>query len=205
LTAALQNNSQAVAQVLSGLGGTTSITPSSTNPWMATVSGVAGGQASSGTYKVTYNPVGNKLTSVFTSLTGGTSPATTSTIGAGGIDNLAIPGLTITALGVLPAVAGTDTINYAVTSHGVLQSLNDYINMARGPSGIFVSEHTGATSSIASFSTQIANQNALLAQQQTTLQAQFTAMEVALSKLQAQSASLTSSISSLNPTTSTSS
>jgi flagellar hook-associated protein 2 len=201
LTAALQNNPQAVTQLLSGLTGTTTSTSSASSPWIANVTGTPYNQVNSGTYKVTFNPIGNTLTSVFTSSNGTIQPAVTSTITAGGTNSALIPGMSIIGLNPLPTSAGTDTINYNVTGRGILQSLNDYITKARGPNGIFASESTNANSSMASFTAQIANQNQLLAQRQATLQAQFTAMEVALSQLQSQGASLSSSIASMTPTT----
>jgi flagellar hook-associated protein 2 len=199
LTAALQSNPQAVTQLLSGLTGTTTPTGSATSPWIATATGTPYNQVNSGTYKVTFDPIGNKLTSVFTSSNGTIQPSTTSTIAAGGTNSSLIPGMTLVGLNPLPSSAGTDTIAYNVTGRGILQSLNDYITKARGPNGIFASESNNANSSIASFSLQIANQNQLLAQRQATLQSQFTAMEVALSQLQAQGASLSSSIASMTP------
>jgi flagellar hook-associated protein 2 len=205
LAAALQNNPQAVSQVLSGLTGTTSSSVDIANPWMATATGTPFGQVSAGSYKISFNPVGNKLTSVFTSSNGTIQPAITGTITAGGTNTTLIPGMSLVALGTLPTSAGTDTVNYTVTGRGILQTVSSYINQARSASGIFSSEHNNATSSIASFSAQIARQNQLLAQRQTSLQAQFTAMEVALTKLQSQSSSLASSLSSLSNSQSSSS
>jgi flagellar hook-associated protein 2 len=203
LGAALQNNPQAVMQVLAGLTGTSTAVPSGT-PWMASASGSPYAQVNSGTYKVSFDPNGNKLSSQFTSSSGVISPAVTGSIMAGGINSTLIPGISIAAFGTLPGVSSTDTINYAVSGKGVLQALNGYIAKVRGPSGIFVSQHNNATASMAGFTAQIANQNQMLAQRQATLQKQFTAMEVALSSLQAQGASLASSMSSLSSSQSSS-
>jgi flagellar hook-associated protein 2 len=205
LTAALQTNPQAVSQVLSGLSGTTSAIGDATNPWIQTATGTPYGQVYSGTYRVRFDPTGNTLTSVFTSSNGIIQPAVTGIITAGGTNTTLIPGVSIAAMNPLPGTAGTDTINYTVSGRGILQTLNDYVNQARGPSGIFTSEHHNATTSIASFTAQIANQNQLLARRQTSLQAEFTAMEVALSSLQSQSAALASSLTSLNNSSSNSS
>jgi flagellar hook-associated protein 2 len=198
LTAALTNNPQAVTQVLAGLTGTTAAVPGAPNPWVGTATGTPYGQVYSGSYKVTFNPIGNTLSSVFTSSNGSIQKATIGTIGPGGTNTALIPGISIVALNPLPLVASTETINYTVSGRGILQSMNDFVSQSRGPNGIFTAQHTNATSSVARFATQIANQNALLAQRQASLQAQFTAMEVALGTLQAQGASLASSIGSLS-------
>jgi flagellar hook-associated protein 2 len=195
LTAALQVNPQAVSQLLSGLSGTTALgSDAPSSALMQTETGSPFGQVNSGSYKVTYNPVGNTLTSVFTSTSGTISPATTSTVAAGGTNTSLIPGVSIHFQGSLPTSATTATINYTVSGRGIFQTLNDYVNQSRGPSGVFVSESADATSTESDLTNQIANQNLILAQRKTTLQAQFTAMEVALATLQSQGAALSSSL-----------
>ncbi|HEV7665456.1 MAG TPA: flagellar filament capping protein FliD [Chloroflexota bacterium] len=204
LTNALQSNPQAVAQVLSGLSGTTSTSGDAAHPWIQTATGTPYGQVYSGSYKVTYDPSGT-ISSVFTSTGGSARPAVKATIAAGGTNTSLIPGVSISARNPLPSAAGTDTISYTVSSRGVLQSLNDYLNTTAHLGGIFDTEHTDATSSLSNISAQITNQNTLLAQRQTSLQAQFTAMEVALSKLQTQGSSLLSQLGVTSSTSSSSS
>jgi flagellar hook-associated protein 2 len=194
LTTALQTNPQAVYNVLAGLTGTTSVTGDPTNPWIASVTGTPAGQVYSGTYKITYNPTGNALSSVLTQSGGAPQTAVTGTISAGGVNNTLIPGLVITANNPLPGASGTDTVTYTVNTRGVMQSLNDYLNNVLGASGIFQTESNDAQSSLTDITDQIANQNELLDQKQQALQQQFTAMEVALSQLQAQNSSLVSSL-----------
>jgi len=194
LTTALQSNPQAAFQVLSGLTATTSVTGDATNPWIASVSGTAAGQVYSGGYKVTYNPTGNALSSIFTPSGGSPQAATTGITSAGGVNNSIIPGLSLTARSPLPAGSGTDTITYTVTSRGIMQGLNDYLKKTVGPGGVFQTEKDGATSEIANLTNQIASKNEMLALRQQTLQAQFTAMESALARLNAQSASMLSSL-----------
>jgi flagellar hook-associated protein 2 len=194
LTTALQSNPQAAFQVLSGLTATTSVTGDATNPWIASVSGTAAGQVYSGSYKVTYNPTGNALSSIFTPSSGSPQAATVGFTSAGGVNNSIIPGLSVTARTPLPAASGTDTITYTVTSRGIMQSLNDYLKKTAGPGGVFQTEKDGATSEIARLSSRIASKNEMLAQRQQRLQAQFTAMESALARLNAQGASMMSSL-----------
>jgi flagellar hook-associated protein 2 len=195
LTTALQNNPQGVTQLLSGLSGTTSLGGDAPSTALIQIeTGSPFGQVYPGSYKVSFDPTKLTLTSVFTSTGGTVSPATSSTIAAGGTNTSLIPGVTIVAQNPLPLVADTATINYTVSGRGILQTLNDYVNQSRGPSGIFVSESADATSTEADLTTQIANQNTILAQRKITLQAQFTAMEVALASLQSQGAALSSSL-----------
>ena len=199
LTAALQANPQGVIQVVSGLTGTTSSTGDATNPWISSVSGTPYGQVYGGQYKISYTPVTNALSAVFTPTNGAPQAALIGTAAPGATNTTLIPGMSIVALPSLPGGAGTDTITYTVATQGIFQTLNDYLNKTTtGANGVFGSEHTVATNSQNSLTAQIADQNRLISQRQTTLQAQFTAMEVALGQLQSQSSSLLSSIGSLN-------
>jgi flagellar hook-associated protein 2 len=204
LTTALQTNSQAAFQVLSGFSGTTSVTGDATNPWIASTGGTAAGQLYSGSYRVSYDPTGNTLSSVFTPLGGSPQAAILGTISAGGVNSTLIPGLLLTARTPLPGAAGTDTITHAVTSRGIMQVLNDFLPKALGASGIFQTEKTESQSELTSLSNQIAAQNERLAQRQQTLQAQFTAMETALARLNSQSAGVLSGLG-IAPSTASSS
>ena len=198
LTSALQTNPQAVYNLLAGLSGTTSVSGDPTNPWIASVTGTPTGQVSSGTYRITYNPTGNALSSVFTPSGGAAQAAVTGTISAGGLNTSLIPGLSIRANGTLPSASGSDSVAYTATTAGLMQSLNSYLNTALGASGLFQTEQNESQSQLRDISKQIADQNDFLTQKQQTLQAQFTAMEVALSQLQAQSSSLAGSLGGLS-------
>ncbi|HLZ30212.1 MAG TPA: flagellar filament capping protein FliD [Chloroflexota bacterium] len=195
LTTALQNNPQAVTQLLSGLSGTASLgsDPASTG-LVQTATGSPYGQVYSGSYKVSFDPIGLTLSSVFTSSGGTISPATTSTFVAGGTNTTLIPGVSLLFQNPLPGSAGVATINYTVSGRGIFQTLNDYVSQSRGPTGIFTSESADATSTQSDLTAQIANQTVILAQRKASLQAQFTAMEVALASLQSQGAALSSSL-----------
>jgi flagellar hook-associated protein 2 len=190
LTKALQDNPQAVLNMLSGLTGTTTVTSDATNPWSASITGQPAGQVYSGTYAITYQPSDGSLASVFTPVSGGARASTNGTITAGAVNATLVPGLVITARNPLPSAAGTDRVTWNVNTRGVLQRLNDYLQNTLSATGVFQAEQNTAQSDLANISKQIANQNDLLAQKQQSLQAEFTAMEVALSKLQTQSASL---------------
>jgi flagellar hook-associated protein 2 len=199
LSAALTNNPNAVFDVLSGLTSTVTKTADPTNPWMASVSGTPYGQVYSGTYQITHDGAGH-LSSVFTPTVGAPQLAVISTITAGGTNSMLINGLVLTANGSLPTSAGTDTLNFTVTSRGVMQGLNDFLNTTLAKVGLFGTETTGATNDERTLDDQITAAQSRLALKQQNLQSKFTAMEAALAKLQNQSQSLTSQINANNQT-----
>jgi flagellar hook-associated protein 2 len=196
LSAALQNNPTAVFNVLSGLAGTATLTNGIGNPitpgtsWLQSVTGSPTGVASSGRYAVTYNPAAgasNNLTSIFTPQGASPQAAVTGSVIAGGTSSL-IAGMTFGAKGTL--AAGTEYVQYSVTTAGVLQGLNTYLTSALQTGGIFDSKQSGTTDQLKRIDAQIAKMSTRLDQRQQTLQAQFTRMETALGKLQSQSAAL---------------
>jgi flagellar hook-associated protein 2 len=201
LTNALQNNPQAVMQLLAGLSGATALgSDASSTSLLQTATGSPYGQVYAGSYRVTFDPSTLSMTSVFTSTSGTIAPATKSTITPGGTNTTLIPGVSLFAQDPLPSTSTSATINYTVSGRGILQTLNDYVNQSRGPNGIFTAESKNATSAQKDLTAQIATQNLILAARKTTLQAQFTAMEVALASLQSQGAALSSSLGVMNTT-----
>ena len=201
LTNALQNNAAGVFAVLSGLVGTATLTDAGGNPiatgtsWLQSVSGSPVNQASSGRYALTYNPsvTTNNLTATFIGRDTGTSMPVVGSISAGNT-NAMIPGLLLAAKSA--PVGGTEYVSYNVTSAGVLQGVNNYLNSLLQPGGVFDAEQQSAGSQTQSIDKRIQAVNRRLTEKQQTLQAQFTAMEVALAKLQRQSASLASKLGS---------
>jgi flagellar hook-associated protein 2 len=198
LSTALQTNASAVFGVLSGLVATTSITNASGSPistgtsWLQSVSGLPSGNATSGRYQITYTPSAtNNLSATFLSNTGSGAPLT-GLIAAGGTSSV-VPGMVLSAKSA--PVAGTEYVNYTVSSAGVLQGVNNYLSQMLAPGGAFDAESQSAASQSKSIDSQIASLNARLALKQQTLQNQFTKMEVALAKLQQQGASLSSKLS----------
>jgi flagellar hook-associated protein 2 len=197
LSAALNNNPNAVLDVLSGLTSTITKTADPTNPWMASVSGSPYGQVTSGTYRITHDGAGN-LSSVFTPTVGAAQPAVLGKITAGGTNSSLINGLVLTANASLPTSAGTDTLTFTVTSRGVVQSVNNYVNTALATTGLFGTETSGAASDQRRLDVQISAAQTQLNLKQQSLQRKFTAMESALAQLQNQSQSLLSQINANN-------
>ena len=207
LSAALQNNPNAVFSVLAGNASAT-LNPDSngnsqTGAWISSVTG-APTSTLYGQYQLTVDSAGN-ISSVFTPTGQPAQKATTATL-TGGVNSTLIPGVTITAR-TLPA-SGTVTDTIAIGQSGVLGRLNAFLNGVLGVGGLFDTESQGATSQIQDLDTRISDTNAQLAQQQQILQQQFSAMETALAQLQSQNGSMLASLgtssnsSSSNPVSS---
>lgn len=201
LTSALQNNAGAVFSVLSGLVGAASITNASGTPlstgssWLQSVTGAPLNVSSSGRYQITYSPSAtvNNLTAVFTGGGAGQPGGLTGTITPGG-GSAMIAGMTLTAKAA--PIGGTEYVNYHVTTSGVLQGVNGYLNNLLEPGGVFDTEQQGAAQQTTDINHQITDMNNRINQYQQTLQTQFTAMESALATLQQQGASLGVQLSS---------
>jgi flagellar capping protein FliD len=195
LATALQSNPTAVFNVLGGLAGTATLTNAIGTPigvgssWVQSITGSPTGVAQSGVYKVTYTPSAtpNNLSAIFNPTGFLPQAAITGPITAGGATSI-IAGLTITAKAA-PA-AGTEYVKYTVTTGGVLQQVNTYVNSLLATGAIFDAESTSATAQSKRIDDQVAAMTARLATRQATLQRQFTGMELALQKLQTQSAAL---------------
>jgi flagellar capping protein FliD len=99
-----------------------------------------------------------------------------------------VTGLTFTAKGT--PVAGTEYVNYTVTTSGVLQNVGTYVSSLLATGGMFDAESTSATAQNKNIDARVTDMNNRLAQRQRTLQRQFTQMEISLQKLQSQGASL---------------
>lgn len=198
LTSALNTNAAAVFSVLSGFSGTTSVTPDASNPWLQGVTGTPFGVTNSGTYQITYNPADSTLSSVFTESGGTPQTAVTGALLPGVPNGTLITGLTLTPKAGLPGSAGTDTVNFTVTSRGVLHTLDSFLTKALGKQGAFAAVQTGASEAERVIDKQIDAMNARLEQRRQSLQRQFTQMEIALGKLQTQSSALFSKLGSNN-------
>jgi flagellar hook-associated protein 2 len=205
LTAALQDNPSAVNAVVAGLTAKTTLNPDgSGNPTpgnvLSSVTGLPTGEVFGGTYSVSYDPVANTLSSVFTPTGGTPRPATSITPTAGGSDGSLIFGLTLTTKNPLPGAPTADTINYTVTSRGVARRLDAQLRDTLGIQGLFDAEATRTTREVAELDKRIDAMNQRVDLRRATLQRQFTALEVAMTKLQGQSAKLSGSLAQLGQT-----
>jgi flagellar hook-associated protein 2 len=195
LTAALQNNPNAVVSVFGGAATGTLNPDGSGNPtagsWVSSLTGTPTGQF--GSYKLTMDSTG-AITSVFTPAGGSALAAVAGTL-TGGVNTTVIGGMTITA-GPLPPAGTTLTDTVWVGGSGVLGRLDSYLTNALGNNGVFQSESDSSNSEVQSLTSRINDMNAQLDQQRQTLQAQFTAMETALAQINAQGGSLMASMGS---------
>jgi len=193
LTAALQDNPSAVADIFGGLVENVALTAGGTGS-VASVSGTPTAHVS-GSYTVVSDGAGN-LTATFTPSGGGATTTTTGTITAGGINTTLIPGITITAKSAL--VAGTDTITVDVTTKGVGVKVADYLKSLTSSTGVFASRIESATDAIKDMDESIRSLQERLDEKQNALYAKFNSLEVALARLQDQSASLMAQLAGLN-------
>ncbi len=192
LRTALADNPGAVQGVVSALAATATLRTGGT--WIGSISGLPRDQVYSGSYAVTWDGT-SAVTATFTrSLDGLTLPQTSGTISPGGTNSSLILGITIAANA---SGSGTDSIDYTVSSRGVLQSLNAYVNQALGPDGAFQAVETSANDQIRALDQRIQAMEDRLALRRQQLQKKFTALEVALSKLQGQGSQLASALASL--------
>jgi flagellar hook-associated protein 2 len=195
LTAALQNNPNAVTSVFGGSPTATLNLSSTGSPtagtWISSLSGTPTGQY--GQYKLTVDSTG-AITSVFTPQGGSALAATAATL-TGGANNTLIAGVTISA-GALPPAGQTLTDTVWVGGSGVLGRLDAYLTNSLGTTGLFQSETDSTNAEARGLTQRINDMNVQLAHQQQTLQQQFTAMETALAQINSQGASLLASMGS---------
>ena len=197
LTTALQNNPNAVLNLLSGTR-TATLNPDSTGAghpgqWITNVGGTPSG-TSYGTYKLSIDSSGN-VTSVYTPTGSNALSPQTATMTAGSTNNTLVPGLTLTA-GSLPSAGNTFTDTLFVGQSGVLGGLDNFLTGVLGTSGLFATEHNNTNTDVADLNTQINDMNSRLSQEQTSLQNQFSQMEAALAQIQSQGSSLLSGLGS---------
>lgn len=193
LVAKLQSNAAAVADVFGGLVNTTALTPGGTGS-IASVAGTPN-KRSSGSYSIVSDASGN-LTATFTPSGGGAPVVTTGTILAGGTNSTLIPGVTLTAKGVL--AAGTDTVTTNFTTVGVGVSIADYLSNLTKSGGIFDVAQESGNSEIADINSSIQRLQDRLDQREANLRMKFNALELALSNLQNQSSSLSAQLAQLS-------
>jgi flagellar hook-associated protein 2 len=195
LTNALQNNPNALLNVLTGTR-TATLNPDSsglghTGSWVTNVAGTPTG-TDYGTYKLSIDSTG-LVTSLYTPTGGTTLSPQTTTMFSGSTNNMLIPGVTITA-GSLPPAGSTYTDTIFVGQTGVLGRLDNYLTGLLGTNGTFTIEHNNAGSEQSALNQQMNDMQARLAQEQQSLQNQFSAMESALAQIQGQGSALTGSL-----------
>ncbi len=194
LNDALAENPDAVAQLFAGFaasatlegGGTGSIASIAGTPTAATKAGVYTiNSTASGQLNVTFKPDD-----------GSTSVVQTGSIAPGGTNTTLIPGVTLTAAGVL--VDGADTITITATERGVGLVLRDYVNSLTRSGGTFETRDDEFQSRIDSIADQIERLEERAEAREAQLVRQFTALEVTIGRLQSQQEALAGMVAQLN-------
>ena len=193
--AAVASNAEGVRQLLAGFRATASLDGGGTGS-VASISGVPTTAPDSGKYTITSTNTGS-LTVTFAPDNGGTPVVSTATIAAGGTNTTAIPGVTITAKGVL--VNGTDTITIAATQEGVGKALHEYIESFTRSGGIVEQKSAEMQRRIDDINKQIETMNKRVEARREYLVRQYAQLEVTLQQLQGQQTALSQMQSALNP------
>ncbi|MBI4299967.1 MAG: flagellar filament capping protein FliD [Chloroflexi bacterium] len=183
LTDALTKNPDAVSQVFTAFSNTATLAGGGTGS-IASISGVPTLNHQAGSYVITSTASGG-LTAVFTPTGGQPQDAVTGSISASGTNTTLIPGITITANGVL--TDGTNTITVTVEKKGTAIAIDDYVKNLTSSSGLFASRETQAEDEIRRLDDRISQTQQRLDDRQASLEAQFSRLEKLMSQLQYQS------------------
>jgi flagellar hook-associated protein 2 len=196
-SAAMNDNPDAVASLLSGFRSTVTLAPGGTA--LASVSGQPASTREPGSYLIrTFT--GGSISATFTPLNGSPGPEVFgSAIAGGGSDSLVIPGMTLTATN--PLVDGESTITVAVQQKGILVALQDYLGRLTRSGGTLASKSTSIEAQVSDYQKRIEAAEARIAQKKARFEAQFAALETMMSRLQAQNSALMGQLQQLNNAT----
>ncbi len=193
LTAKLQSNASAVADLFGGLTVRTSLEAGGTGS-IASISGNPSNHVS-GSYAIASDASGN-LTVTFTPAAGGATNQVTGTITANGTNSTLIPGVVLTAKGVL--AAGTDTVTTTVSLKGVGIKLSDYLTGLTSTTGLFARNQESSDKQIADINKSISKMEERLSDKEDNLNRKFAALEKALAQYQTQSSALSQQLAQLS-------
>jgi len=196
-TAAMQRDPEAVVQLLTVFTASASLTAGGTGS-IASISGTPSTATKAGTYSIESNTSGG-LVATFTPTDGSATITKNGTITAGGTNTTLIPGITITAAGVL--VNGTNQIPIHASSEGFARSLSSFIDSLTRSGGLLANRNEETSNVISDINAQIDRLEARVTAREQQLLKKFTAMELAISQMQSQQQALTqmqSQMSSIN-------
>ncbi len=129
------------------------------------------------------------LQATFSPTDGSTPVVTNGSIVAGGTNTTLIPGVTLTATGVLQA--GTDEVVVGASSQGFARSLSGWIDSLTRAGGILQTRDEETGNIISNINDQIDRLEARVAMREDHLVKKFTAMELSISRMQQQQQALT--------------
>ena len=193
LTAALQDNPQAVSQLVAAFEASVG-TPSGTGNVTA-VSGSPLKPHESGTYYVKVLDASNNVEVRFVTDDGRQLLKTTGTLAPGVENSSLIPGVKLTANATL--AVGEDSFAVTVASRGLAIRLNDHLDSLLDPGGFFQNRETTTQTVTEDLEERIRLMEERLKDRETTLVRKFSALERTLALLQSQSGALQSSIAQL--------
>ena len=185
--AAVTADSDAVAQLFSTFAAAAGLDAGGTGS-LASISGTPTVLKLAGRYAIASDTLGN-VQATFQGVDGSAPQVTTGTISAGGTNTTLIPGLTLTAKGVL--VSGTDYISVTATKQGFAKTLAEYVSSLSRSGGLITNSTDEMARTISNMSASIDRMNARLTAQQQMLVTKFSNMEQSISRLQGQGQALT--------------
>ena len=187
LTDALKSDPNAVVDVFTKRQ--TSATLDATAGNVASIGGSPNLIKKAGTYTLAVDTAASpNLTLTFVPDDGSVTTTTTFSVLAGQARTDIIPGMTITFAGAL--TTGSDEIAVTVTTKGVAQKLDDYLNSLLGKSGVFTARKDRVKGEIEDIDQRILRLNDQLKKEEQALVLKFSNLEAAMARLQGQQASL---------------
>jgi flagellar hook-associated protein 2 len=188
LQTALESNPDGVAQLFATFKASAALDAGGTGS-IASLTGTPTSTSKTGSYSITSTTTG-QLTVTFTPDDGSTQVTQIGSIAAGGTNTTLIPGVTLTAAGVL--VNGTDTITIAATERGIGVEFHDYVDALTRAGGTFEIRDDEYDARITIIEEQIERLERRAEARVLMLNRQFSALELTISRLQQQQQSLTS-------------
>ena len=191
--AAVQSDPEGVRQLLTAFEATAALDGGGSGS-IASIAGKPTTAKNSGNYTIN-STVSGDLTVTFTPDDGGASVVSTGFISAGGTNSTLIPGVTLTAAGVL--VAGVDTITVTAQREGVAKALNEVIESFTRTGGIMDGREEDFTTRIKDVNEQIERMERRVEARRAQLIRKFTVLETTISQLQSQQSALSGMLGQL--------
>lgn len=185
--AAMTKDPEAVAQLMTAFTASASLSAGGSGS-VASISGTPTGATKTGRYAIASDASGN-LTATFTPNDGSTPVVRNGVITAGGTNTTLIPGVTLTAGGVLQA--GADEIVVNAASEGFAKRLVEWVDALTRTGGLIETRNQEMGNVVKSINEQISRLEQRVLSREQQLMKKFTAMEMAISSLQSQQAALT--------------
>lgn len=190
LTAALQDNPEAVTAVLSGLLGSLGTPAGAGN--IATASGLPTDEHEDGTYYVKVLDASGLAEVRFIASDGRLLLKRTGTLLPGAENSSLIPGVKLTANSTLSV--GEDSFTLAISSRGVMVRVSDYLERILGTAGLFETRQESVGAVSLQLTRRIDAMEARLKLKAEALARKFTGLEATIARLQAQNATLLSQL-----------